>query len=217
MRQRGFSQFLFFLAEVTICSSYILEKVLFPEDASPGGKCLDGTPAGFYVRRGTNPNLFMIDLEGGGSCATKEECDKRASGNLGSSKRWPDVREGGNTLHHDCSKNKDFCLATAVFVPYCTGDVHLGTRIETTWESLGYQFHGRYNFMLMIDILEQNYGLGDAKAVLFTGSSAGAYGTYYTVDWLADRLPNAVVKAAPRVGKSETKSFLKTSKLISCV
>ena len=65
----------------------------------------------------------------------------------------------------------------------------------------GYQFHGRYNFMLMIDILEQDYGLGDAKAVLFTGSSTGTYRTYYTVDWLADRFPNAVVKAAPRVGK----------------
>ena len=176
--------------------------VHFPRNAPGGaGKCLDGSQAGYYIRQGTNPKLFMIDLKGGGSCVTKDSCDSRARQPAGSSRKWETEINGGNTLHEDCRKNPDFCEATAVFVPNCTGDQHLGTRSEPTTESFGYTFTGRTNMKLLIDILKADYGLNDAEGVLLTGSSAGAHAAYLTVDWLAEQLPNADVKASPRVGK----------------
>ena len=178
-----------------------MKLIRFPEDTSPGGKCLDGTQAGFYFREGSNPKLFMIDFKGGGSCVDKKQCDQRARQSGGSSKGWEETKTGGNTLLADCGINPDFCVATTVLVPNCTGDQHLGTRTMASPESFGYSFHGRTNVMLMIDMLEAEYGLGeDGVMVLLTGGSAGAHAAYLTVDWLAERLPNAVVKAAPRVG-----------------
>ena len=179
----------------------ILTLVHFPEDSPFGGKCLDGTQAGYYIRSGKNPKLFMIDLKGGGSCVTKESCDSRARQKAGSSKDWEDMNYGGGTLHEDCRKNPDFCEATAIFVPNCTGDQHLGTRMVPTEESFGYAFTGRLNMKLLLDILKADHGLNEAEGVLLTGSSAGAHAAYLTVDWLAEEVPNAVVKASPRVGK----------------
>lgn len=38
---------------------------LHPLTAYPGAVCNDGTPAGYYYRQGTDPNLFVLFLEGG--------------------------------------------------------------------------------------------------------------------------------------------------------
>ncbi|KAL7455886.1 hypothetical protein ACHAWC_007396 [Mediolabrus comicus] len=125
--------------------------VKLPESTSPGGRCMDGTMAGYYIREGINPDLFVIYLKGGGACTTKETCDPRANNGLGSSKTWADSMVGNrNFLNPNCDGNPDFCQATAVYVPYC--------------------------------------------------GSAGAVGALFNVDWLADRLPNANVKAAPYAG-----------------
>ena len=179
-----------------------MKLIRFHENASPGGKCLDGTQAGFYFREGSNPKLFIIDLKGGGSCLNKEDCDKRATQDNGSSKNWEETIISGGILWANCNKNPNFCAATSVQVPNCTGDQHLGTRTQASSDSFGYEFHGRLNIMLMIDMLLAEYGLGeDGVMVLLAGRSAGAHAAFLSVDWLADLLPNAVVKAAPLVGK----------------
>ena len=180
-----------------------MKLILYPEDHK-WGKCMDGTPAGFYIREGSDKKLFMIDLKGGGACFNKPACDERVAKKKGGNHRWDDYMEGGNTLHADCKKNPDFCDATAIFVPYCTGDQHLGMREVGSPESFGHRFQGRLNLELMLDILIADYGLGEPGImVLLTGASAGAHSAFLTVDWMADRLPNAIVKAAPRVGKIE--------------
>ena len=69
--------------------------VPLPDTTSPGGKCMDGTQAGFYIRDGSDPTLFVIYLKGGGACMSKDECDGRVNTTLGSSKDWPDTLEGG--------------------------------------------------------------------------------------------------------------------------
>ena len=173
---------------------------LYPE--GKWGKCMDGTQAGYYIRRGTDPTLFMLDLKGGGACFTTESCDDRVRKKKGGNHRWAPAMEGGNTLHADCKKNPRFCHATAIFVPYCTGDEHLGVREEAEPGSFGHRFQGRLNLSLLLDILIADYGLNqEGTMMLLTGSSAGAHGAYLNVDWIADYVPNTIVKAAPRVGK----------------
>lgn len=38
--------------------------VKLPESTSPGGRCMDGSMAGYYIREGTDPSLFVYPLKG---------------------------------------------------------------------------------------------------------------------------------------------------------
>jgi hypothetical protein len=83
---------------------------------SQGGRCLDGTPAGYYLRKSSDSSLFVVYLEGGGTCSNQADCASRAKSHLGSSKYWAASRTGGGLLNGDCTANPDFCNATAVYV-----------------------------------------------------------------------------------------------------
>ena len=58
---------------------------LLPATATPGGRCLDGTMAGYFIHKGTDPELFVIYLKGGGACYDEGSCTARAKTALGSS------------------------------------------------------------------------------------------------------------------------------------
>jgi hypothetical protein len=168
---------------------------------SPGGFCLDGSMAGYYIRTGSNPSLFVIHLRGGGGCQTEEECLARNGTSKGSSLLWKKSILGDRLLDGNCATNPDFCDATAVHVPYCTGDAHLGNNTEASEETWGLYFDGHANFAAIVKNLITEYGLGDADNVLLTGGSAGSVGAYFNVDWLADRLgPEIDVRGAPNAG-----------------
>jgi hypothetical protein len=107
-----------------------MELSLLPSSlpSAKGGRCLDGSMAGFYYRPGT-ADTFVIYLHGGGACYDEDSCVKRANSALGSSKHWSQTITGGapgsagdEIQSADCSVNPAFCNATAVYVPYCTGD-----------------------------------------------------------------------------------------------
>eukprot|EP01079_Euglenida_sp_SAG-EU17-18_P005046 gene5046-5154_t len=41
-----------------------------------GGRCMDGTMAGYYMRKGTDGGkAWVIHLDGGGGCSDKDKCD----------------------------------------------------------------------------------------------------------------------------------------------
>ena len=174
--------------------------VKLPESTSPGGRCMDGSMAGYYIREGTDPSLFVIHLKGGGGCRDKEECDKRSTTTLGTSNVWSDTMRGTNFLDQNCDDNPDFCKATAIHVKYCTSDSHRGTNDEPSEESFGYYFDGHLNFQAIIEKLIAEKGIGNASNVMLTGGSAGAIGALFNVDWLANRLSNATVKSVPLAG-----------------
>jgi hypothetical protein len=77
---------------------------------------------------------------------------------------------------------------------------HSGNNTAPTAASWNLIFDGHANFAAIIDELEAKHGLGAAKSVLLTGGSAGGIGTFVNADFLADRLPQATVKAAPDAG-----------------
>ena len=41
--------------------------------------------AGYFIHKGTDPELFVIYLKGGGACYDEDSCTKRAKTALGSS------------------------------------------------------------------------------------------------------------------------------------
>lgn len=173
-----------------------------PESTSPGGKCMDGSMAGYYIREGLDQDRFVIFLKGGGACSTKEDCDKRMNGKalLASSENWEESIIGDTFLSGNCNANPEFCEATAVYIPYCTGDTHRGTKTEASDDTFGYYFDGHLNFQAIVESLIINKGLSDATHVLITGGSAGGIGSFFNVDWLNSRLDNAIVKAVPVAG-----------------
>lgn len=172
-----------------------------PTSTHPGGKCLDGSQAGYYFEEGTRKSLFVIFLESGGYCNTENLCNLRINDVLGSSRNWPAVKgPEGNFLNRNCKANPDFCEANHVYIPYCTGDTHLGRRHDHLGASFGMYFDGQLNFEAIVKKLIAEHGMGNAKDVLLAGSSAGGMGAYFNVDWLAEQIPNAVVKAAAIAG-----------------
>ena len=178
-----------------------LSLINLPHSTHPGGKCLDGTQAGYYYEKGRDTSIFVIFLEGGGYCNTESTCDAYKRTMHGSSNDWPKTRglEGG-FLNRKCDTNPSFCEANHVYVPYCTGDTHIGTRHEKLDESFGLYFDGRLNFEAIIIKLIADHGMGNAEHVLLTGASAGGIGTLLNVDWLSLKLPSANVKAVPVAG-----------------
>lgn len=171
-----------------------------------GGRCLDGSPAGYYygapLSTGGDTTKWSIFLKGGGACSTEQACKARAvmKKGLGSSTFWTEGEFGGGFTSNDSASNPDFYDGHRVYVPYCTGDVHSGTRTNATAETWGLWFDGHLNFARILDDLKAKRGLSDARHVLLGGSSAGGFGTFFNADYLAAQLPNAAVKAAPQAG-----------------
>ena len=66
-----------------------------------------------------------------------------------------------------------------VFIPYCTGDTHGGTRTKATDDTWGLHFGGHINMMAIIDQLNNDNGLNEADLVVFAGGSAGGMGVFF--------------------------------------
>ena len=85
-------------------ASDTVELQLLPSSLARGGRCQDGTMAGYYWRKGTDPSLFVIHLEGGGGCIDKDSCTERATTEYGSSSSWEKTVKSQLTFSSDCDK-----------------------------------------------------------------------------------------------------------------
>ena len=101
---------------------------------SKGARCLDGSPAGYYLRRAPNgsPNAdkWIIFLEGGGLCVEPVDCIARSHVDEGSSRNWKPLRTVGTDASEDFLSNSTlnpFRDWNHVFAPYCSGDTWTGT------------------------------------------------------------------------------------------
>lgn len=74
-----------------------------------------------------------------------------------------------------------------VYVPYCSSDVHTGTR-DASFLTDNYTFHGHYIFDAVVQDLIRTTRITQAKQVVLLGSSAGAFGTEANCDYFADVL-----------------------------
>lgn len=85
------------------------------------GKCLDGTPAGYYIRANSNESRFVLYFEGGGWCYDLNDCKGRSNTTLGSSKSWPKMMNPWGIMSSSTMQNPYFSGWNAVFFPYCDG------------------------------------------------------------------------------------------------
>merc|ERR1712194_1561 len=153
----------------------------------PGGAttCSHGTEFAFFVRLG-DPSKLVVELQGGGCCFSALTCllpqykpDVDVPLNLAA------LNLGGGIHDHNDSRNP-VQNWTHVFVPYCTGDAHMGNR--TANYTSKFQHKGKVNAH---SALEWVFSRFNPTTTLTTGTSAGAVGTYTLAPFIMEHYPLA--------------------------
>lgn len=196
----------------------------FDAIANPeGGPPIDNSFR-FYFKPGKNDKL-VVYFNGGGACWDDATCvaslalagvpDARPSYNP--SILQANSPEGAGGIFDDDNNKNPFKNWSKVFIPYCSGDLHVGSN-EVTYTDVdgsitGFpsapvtvKHHGFDNFMAVREWLKNNLHDGKGKGkktkgkkgkgkkikdLLVTGSSAGGYGATLNFPYLQSAFPNA--------------------------
>jgi hypothetical protein len=154
----------------------------------PGAICGNGDPYHFFFREG-KADRTAVTLMGGGACWDLDSCvGPNSKTTLSPPKRvWS---YGGFT-----SRLKSLSPVAEyghVWLPYCTGDVHLGDH-DTTYAGLPVRHRGWKNIeAAMRETVNQDLvRWSDQKKVVMYGFSAGAIGALLHADTIDQYLPEA--------------------------
>jgi len=176
-------------------------KLFLFDDNYPNANCLDGSKAGYYYALNSSSENWIIFLQGGGLCVEPVDCKARMKNHLGSSKYWGSTHQDDKNMCSSSHENP-FRTWNRIFVPYCTGDVHIGVLTEP--DRFGFHFAGHLVVEAIIDHLffSKNQKVGQ---VILTGESAGGIGTMHNADYVAEQL--AKLDPAPRYWASPQGGF----------
>jgi len=164
----------------------------------PGGDtvCSDGSPYKFFVRPGATDKL-MVYFQGGGACWTGATCDPDLDPTyyVNLKNADPDRYDGIFRFENPENPLKNHSV---VFVPYCTGDVHIGDAV-TRYQAPAAEGHKAHPFtvnhkgFINADaVLDWTYAHFFKPAEIFvTGSSAGSIPSPYYAMRIADQYPDA--------------------------
>ena len=156
----------------------------------PGGdcECADGSEFSFWVRQ-ADPTKVVFFLQGGGACFDAGSCsftDGVFSPTADETDN-PGLEPAG--VFDDSRPNNPFAGWSVVFVPYCTGDVHLGDAVHQYSPELTVHHKGAVNGRAAVSYLADNFP--DAEQVVVVGESAGSVASPIYGGLVADALPDA--------------------------
>ena len=85
--------------------------------------CLDGSPSGYYLRKGSGEGAskWILHLKGGGWCKDTMNCYGRSMNSFGSSKNWSKTDALDGFLSDNSTVNPDFYNWNIVRIMYCDG------------------------------------------------------------------------------------------------
>lgn len=150
--------------------------------------CGDGSEFHFWVRD-RNPAKVLFFLEGGGACFSPETCDpsdpayKTA---IGHDATLSDATEG---IWDDSRTDNPFRDWSVVFVPYCTGDVHIGNNTTDYGNGVVVEHKGFVNATAALDTMAARFP--DATEIVVSGESAGSVPDPLYAGMAADLFPDA--------------------------
>lgn len=142
-----------------------------------GSTCIDGSPTGIGVNLGTSGDL-VIYLEGGGACFNASTCGHIAHpSGWGPSNYATEIALYNVGLFDRIDDHNPLRDATFVFIPYCTGDVHAGSKPDGMG---GRKFVGYGNVGRALDLIVPK--AAEVNRVVLAGSSAGGFGALMNYD-----------------------------------
>lgn len=145
--------------------------------------CMEGTATGLGVNLATNSNEVLIYLMGGGACWDYATCyllNTATHGPFGETEFTNLLSQIQQTWFLDrSSASNPFQKYSYVLVPYCTGDLHAGSRVDVYNGNVTMQV-GFENMASYLKRLAPTFA--GATHIVLAGSSAGGYGA--TFNWL---------------------------------
>jgi hypothetical protein len=152
--------------------------------------CSRGTPWVYFVKRGT-VNKLIVYYQGGGACWDYLTCGVLPvfKDKAGASDNPANAHTGFADFGNPANPFRDW---NAVFVPYCTGDIHWGDATQTYVDPFGsgnsvtIQHKGRVNAAVAEKWSREHFV--DPDEVFVTGSSAGAYGANLNSIYLQEKV-----------------------------
>lgn len=185
------------------------------------GVCSMGTPFQFYAKPSNQSNAVLVFFNGGGACWFGEACDLSSQPNIHSP--FADMAQNNPALSRgifDFENNENpFADYSVIFLPYCTGDVHIGagdtqytyTNQQGEEVNLTTHHHGKANSTTVLDWIYENYPAPDQ--VVLAGSSAGAIGASFYSGLVAEHYaPTSVILIADAAGGYGSPSLSNTHK-----
>ena len=167
---------------------------------APGGNtgCGLDTPFEFWVREG-DPSQVLVFLQGGGGCWDHETCHPQRMALFDAMIDSTDHRQRRDGIFDRRDPANPFRDYSVLFVPYCTGDFHLGAR-RVTYEappgsdvgSVTVQHAGYRNMTAVLDHLAG--GPVAPSRIVVVGASAGAVASPVMAARSARRFPAALVR-----------------------
>ena len=191
----------------TFAQGYFLHEAA--NDPARNAKCLDGTAALYYHRKGwgTGANKWFLHQQGGGWCYDLEGCVGRSKMALGSTKSDKNTSSlDGGYFAIDNTSNPLMYNWNAVELRYCDGASLSGDKATPTQVGdTTLHFRGRAILDAEIDSILNDRGMKDATDVVVSGCSAGGLATFLHCDHWADAIAaatggKATVKCMPDSG-----------------
>lgn len=158
----------------------------------------------FWARKGSSKNLVVF-FEGGGACWDSLSCTFPIGSGLPSPAPQfyvPQIAPATNPAAYDGIFRADnpanpVADWNMVYIPYCTGDIHIGSATKTYFnvgnpflpQTYDIRHRGFDNFMVVLDWMRKN--IDKPKNVLVTGASAGGYGATVNSPWVGRAFPQA--------------------------
>jgi Pectinacetylesterase len=154
----------------------------------PGGdcQCSDGSEFSFWVHE-ASPEKVVFFLEAGGGCFSAETC--APDSDLYTTTITEGPPEGG--VFDFADERNPFADYSFVYVPYCTGDVHIGNTTTEYAPGLTIHHNGYVNGTAALHHLAASFP--GATEVVVMGESAGSIAAPLYAGLVSDRLPDARV------------------------
>lgn len=149
--------------------------------------CADGSPFSYGVWA-DDPTKVVFFLEGGGACFSAETCAPATATYFSSITATAPTPLG---LFDVDEPDNPVSGWSVVYVPYCTGDIHLGTRTHDYGDGVVIDHLGAINATYALDGAVEQFP--DAEQILVAGVSAGAAPSPLYAGLAADRFPDAQV------------------------
>jgi len=155
----------------------------------PLARCLDGSPARYYLSKGDASRIFVF-FEGGGFCDDLASCQARAGTRLGSTVHDPLVMKLDRPYFSRSPVDSPLLSSfTFAYVRYCDGGYYSGERAsEVMYNNTPLHFKGRW----ITEALFRDLRLDAASHVVMGGCSAGGIRVLAHLDYLRSLLPATV-------------------------